>query len=55
MQCNIIGGQLFLDEEVSSDDEDLEFTDDLDNDPNWLPGDESSDSDDEFEKIEDTM
>ena len=55
VQCNLIGGQLILDEEESSDDED-EFYDNPDVDPDWLPGDEDSDNDDDdLVEMEDTM
>ena len=54
VQCSIIGGPLFLDEE-DSDDDGMEYSDNSDDDPDWLPGDESTSSDDELEEIEDTM
>ena len=54
VQCSIIGGPLFLDEEDSEDDG-MEYSDNSDDDPDWLPGDESMSSDDELEEIENTM
>ena len=55
VQCNIIGGPLFLEEEESDEDE-MEYSDNSDEDPDWLPGDEPmSSDDDELEEIEDIM
>ena len=57
VQCTIIGGPLFLDEEGSTtdDDDEIVYTDNPDDDPDWLPGDDDSTDSEELEEIEDTM